>query len=236
MRATVQQLEKVSIFSGLEIEALSRLSSISLVSSYKKNETIIHEGDRFSAALHAILVGGLLVKKVASSGKETNLRKLFSGEIFAAPALFGDGIAPGTIVALKDSEIVKIEKAGLLEAIQTTPEIALQILWCFNQRLQEMHQTIHGLISEKAVVRIARLIHYTADRYGVRETLTGACLNTKLPHQYIARMVGISYEECVRIMRKDLDTVVSYSRGGAITIGDAKALESLASGYEEVPS
>ena len=233
MRATVRQLESVIVFSDLETAVLSELSSVSAVKSYKKNEIVIHEGDSFLVAFHAILEGDLLVQKISTSGKETNLRKLMTGEMFAAPALFGNGIAPGTVIALKDSKIVTIDKKDLLKAIQIEPEIALKILRYFNQRLQEMHQTIHDLVSEKAVVRLTRLIHYTAYRYGTRETSEGTRMNTKLPHQQMARMVGITYEECVRIVGKNLDGIVNYDRGGIITIVDASALESIAFGDQD---
>ena len=147
--------------------------------------------------------------------------------MFAAPALFGDRIAPATVIALEDSKIVTIDKSQLLKAIQISPEIAFNILQCFNQRLQEMHQTIHGLISERAVVRLARLIHYTASQYGTKPTKKGACLNRKLPHQQMSRMVGISYEECVRIIGGEFNKIINYGRGGIITIEDPSALQSI---------
>ncbi len=150
-----------------------------------------------------------------------------AGEMFAAPALFGNGIAPATVTALQATQVVTIEQAALVSAIQVTPDIAIQILRCFNQRLQEMHQTIHGLISERAVVRLARLILYSADRYGTQSTPAGLTLNTRLPHQQMARMVGITYEESVRLIKKELAGMVQYDRGGVITIRDATALESV---------
>lgn len=226
MYATVQQLEKVFVFSNLDSKILSQLVKASTVTLYQKGDVIIYEGDPFPVKLHAIIDGLLMVKKVAASGKETVLRQLYSGEMFAAPALFGDGIAPATVSALQASQIITIEKSALLTAIQSQPEIALQILQYFNQRLQEMHQTIHSLISEKAVVRLARLIQYTASQYGTQQTPAGAGLNQKLPYQQMARMIGITYEECVRIMKKDLAAIVKYDRGGAITIQDLAALES----------
>lgn len=227
MHANVQQIGKIDIFSNLESDILSKLASSSILKSYKKGEIIIHEGDPFLAKLYAIVEGNLLIQKVSMSGKETNLRQLPAGEIFAAPALFGDGIAPATVIAVEKSKIVTIDKSELLKAIRLAPEIAFQILHCFNKRLQEMHQTIHGLISERAVVRLVRLIHYTASQHGIKQTEKGACINTKLPHKQMARMVGISYEECVRIISKDLNGIVIYERGGVITIEDALALESL---------
>ncbi len=228
MQATAEQLAILNIFAQLDPQALEPLVDASLVQGYQRGDILIHEGDRFPPKLHAILDGRLLVQKIAASGKETTLRQLSAGEMFAAPALFGDSIAPATVTALRDTRIVTIDKAALLSAIQSTPEIALQILQCFNQRLQEMHQTIHGLISERAVVRLARLILYTADRYGTELTEAGARLNTKLPHQQMARMVGITYEESVRMIKKDLHTAIEYNRGGVIIIRDAAVLQSMA--------
>ena len=227
MQATLPQLQSLSIFAQVAPEILSELIVDSQVKSYKRGAIVVHEGDRFPTKLHAILKGGLLIQKIALSGKETTLRQLPAGEMFAAPALFGNGTAPATVTALKDTQIVTIEKAALLNSIQATPDIALQILQCFNQRLQEMHQTIHGLISERAVVRLARLILYTAGRYGTESSSEGLELNTKLPHQQMARMVGITYEESVRLIKKDLDGMIKYGRGGVITIQDTAALESV---------
>ncbi|NEQ44468.1 MAG: Crp/Fnr family transcriptional regulator [Leptolyngbya sp. SIOISBB] len=227
MYATFQQLATIDVFANLRPEVLIQLANASKISFYQQGEIVIHEGDRLTAKFHAVLEGNLLVQKIAVSGKETTLRQLSAGEMFAAPALFGDGIAPATVKACKDSQVVTIDKMILLNTIQDTPEVALQILHCFNQRLQEMHQTIHGLISEKAIIRLARLIQYMAERYGTEQSKEGARLNMKLPHQQMARMVGITYEECVRIVKKDLDNIVIYGRGGVITIHDAPALKAI---------
>lgn len=227
MQATCQQIASLEIFANLELKILSEIAANSSLSSYQKNAIIIREGDLFAAQLHAIVTGSVVVQKIAPSGKETTLRQLSSGEMFAAPALFGDRIAPATVIALTDVQIVTIDKDKLMAAIQRSPEIALQILSCFNQRLQEMHRTIHGLISEKAVVRLARLIDYTASRYGTDQNNRGKSLKAKLPHQQMSRMVGITYEECVRLIRKDLDQIVIYERGGIITIQDYEALKSI---------
>lgn len=230
MQATLQQLQSLTIFAQVSPESLSALTAASQVKCYQRGEIVIHEGDLVPTQLHAILTGGLLIQKIAASGKETTLRQLPAGEMFAAPALFGNGTAPATVTALQDTQVVTIEKAALLQGIQAAPDIALQILQCFNQRLQEMHQTIHGLISERAVVRLARLILYTAHRYGTQASPAGRELNTKLPHQQMARMVGITYEESVRIIKKDLAGMIQYGRGGVITIQDAAALASVMDG------
>jgi CRP/FNR family transcriptional regulator, cyclic AMP receptor protein len=234
MPATSEQLAKIIIFSKLDAKALLTLSQFSQIEVYKRGETLIQEGDCFPPKLHTVLSGEILAKKVSVSGKETILRLLPAGEIFAAPAIFGDGISIATVVALQDCQILTVEKAALIQAIQSDPEIALQILNCFNQRLQEMHRTIHGLISERAIVRLARVLQYTAQKYGTVQSSEGTCLNHQLPYQQLARMIGISYEECVRFMNKNFSSIISYDRGGKIHILDPIALEKIAS--EEMDS
>lgn len=201
--------------------------------SYSKGEIVIHEGDRLPAKLYALLDGTLQVVKTATTGKETILRTLPAGEIFAAPALLGDGISPGMVTAECDSIILTIEREALLEAIRQTPEIAFQMLMVFNSRLQQLHDTVHGLVSERAIVRLARLIQYFTAQDGISISSSGGRLNSQISYYQIARSIGIIYEECVRIF-KSIKSVVTYSRGGKITVLDPERLEAIANGELEL--
>ena len=222
-------LSQLSIFQGVERDLLWELADQSQSHCYEKGEIIIYEGDRFQAKLYAVLEGKILVSKIASSGKETVIRQLPSGEMFAAPALFGDRIAPATVTAMIPTTIVTLEKSVLLQAIQKQPSLALQILEVLNTRIQEMHQTIHDLISERAIVRLSRVIYYSAQRYGTQEKAKGQQLEAKLPYQQLSRMIGITYEECVRLVNKELHEILTYQRGGIITLQDEAALVALIS-------
>ncbi|NJM72330.1 MAG: Crp/Fnr family transcriptional regulator [Scytonema sp. RU_4_4] len=232
MLATVEQLAQIFIFSGLETEQLEQLLAHTQVRHYLRDEIILHEGSEVPVKLHAILHGTLQIKKTAATGKETILRILPVGEIFAAPALFGNGIAPATVVAQQDCQILTVERKALLEAIGQTPELALRIIAVLNQRLQLLHNTIHGLVSERAIVRLARLIQYTMLQYGTESSSTGQTLKMNLPHYQISRTIGITYEECARLI-SSLKSVMIYKRG-KITIVNPKALDEIASGEEKL--
>ncbi|MBD1890535.1 Crp/Fnr family transcriptional regulator [Coleofasciculus sp. FACHB-712] len=229
MQATVEQLSRILVFVDLTLPELERLQPHTQVQHYSQTEIVMQEGDRLPAKLYALLSGSLQVVKTAITGKETILRTLPPGEIFAAPALLGDGIAPATVTAECDSQILTVKRDALLEAIQQTPEIALRMLMVFNSRLQQLHETVHGLVSERAIVRLARLIQYSATRYGTSPAAEGQCLKEKLSYYQMARSIGITYEECVRLF-KSLKPVMAYSRGGKITVLDAQKLEAIASG------
>lgn len=229
MQATVKELSQFLVFQDLDFSQLERLKPYSQVQYYQQREIVMQEGDNLPAQLHSLLSGALRITKTAPTGKETILRTLLAGEIFAAPAIFGNGIAPATVTADKNCQILTVEREGLLEAIRETPEIALRMLSVFNQRLQLLHDTVHGLVSERAIVRLAQFIQYYAAQYGTVSSPIGQCLNTKLSYYQIARSIGITYEECVRLF-KSIQSIVTYTRGGKIKILDSDALAAIASG------
>ncbi|PMB47672.1 cyclic nucleotide-binding protein [Fischerella thermalis CCMEE 5201] len=232
MQASIEQLSKIIVFAGLEPSDKISLQPHTQVQRYSQGEIILHEGDRLPAKLYAVVSGTIQITKTANTGKETILRTLDGGEIFAAPALLGNGISPATVTAETDCEIITVERDALLQAIGKNPDIALRMLMVLNNRIQQLHETVHGLVSERAIVRLARLIQYYAAESGIESSQNGEILKVKLPYYRIARSIGITYEECVRLV-KSLKSVVAYSRGGKITIVDAKKLESVASGNTE---
>ena len=229
MKATIEQLTQIPLFSACHANNLERLQPHTQIFFYQQGEIVVHEGDPLPEKLYILFVGELYVKKNASTGKETILRSLQSGDIFAAPALFGNKTAPATILAIENSQILTIQKGPLLEAIHHTPELSLRLLVVFNERLQQLHNMVHGLISERALVRLARLIQYTAWNHGTEILVTGERLRVKLPYYQMARSIGITYEECARLM-KALQQEVRYERGGKIIILNREGLEAVASG------
>jgi CRP-like cAMP-binding protein len=229
MPASIAQLRLVSVFVGLEDSQLEPLCLYASVHPYNRGESIMQEGEPLPTCLYAVIHGSIRVTKLAATGKETILRSLNQGELFAAPALFGNGTAPATVIAEEPCEVITVERDALLNAIRITPEIALSMLKVFNQRLQYLHNTVHGLVSERATVRLARYVHYCATEYGVESTPLGDRLKTKLSYYQIARTIGITYEECVRLF-KQFHSVLSYQRGGKITVLDWQQLEAIALG------
>lgn len=232
MKATVEQLASISVFTQLQPGQLVSLQPYTTVRTYQTGEIVSHEGDRLPARLYALINGLLRVSKTATSGKETILRTLANGDIFAAPALFGNGIAPATVVAESEAQVLLVDREALLAVIQANPEIALKMMAVFNQRLQQLHEMVHGLVSERAIVRLARFIQYSAGEPNSQISEQGACLRLQLSYYEIARSIGITYEECVRLF-KQLHSVIAYSRGGKITILDWAGLEAIAHGTDE---
>ena len=229
MQITTEQLQQITIFAELEPVELAQIQSQAAVKSYLRGEIILHEGDRLPEKLFAVLQGTLQVKKTASTGKETILRTVSAGELFAAPALFGDGVSPATVIAEQNCQILMVERSTLLNLIQQSPEVALRMIVVLTDRLQHLHSTVHALVSERAIVRLAQLIQTSAREKGTEIIDGSTCLKARLSHYQIARSIGITYEECVRLF-KQIQTIVSYRRGGKIMLLDQPQLAAIATG------
>ena len=103
---------------------------------------------------------------MSDAGKETILRLLWADAVFAAPALFGDGLAPATATAMEPIQVLTIDREALLNGFRQDPELALHLLTVFNQRLQHLHNRVHGLVSERAIVRLIHYLEYFAASTG----------------------------------------------------------------------
>lgn len=227
MQVAIADLEQIGILRDLDQAQLKRLCDHSQIRSYRPQEIVFHEQDTLAPCLYILVSGLLHVTKLATTGKKTLLRTLRVEEIFAAPALVGNCIAPATIHAETNSKVLMIERLAFMEVIRQTPEVALMILAIYNQRLQEMHTLVHELTCERAVVRLIRLIQQQAVQYGTKQNEQGhSFLNEQLPYAQMACRVGITYEECIRLIR-GLKPIITYQKGGKICITDWQALESI---------
>jgi CRP/FNR family transcriptional regulator, cyclic AMP receptor protein len=228
MKITIEQLQKIAIFTELNPAHLSQIQPHATLKPYVQGEIILNEGDYLPAKLFAVFSGVIQIKKTASTGKETILRMLPAGEIFAAPALFGDGISPATVVADRDCQILTIDRSALLALIQQSPEVAFRMIALLNDRIQKLHSAVHGLVSERAIVRLAQYIQLSITESDVETTPEGTYLRSHLTHYQIARSIGITYEECVRLFKQL--PMISYQRGGKIRLLNAGELEAIALG------
>jgi len=224
--SSIAQLSKISIFKYVQPHDLEQLIPYSYIRQYSEGEIVILEGEQLEPQLFALVDGFLQINKTTPNGKESILRHLPAGEIFAAPALFGKCLGPATVTAQLNSEILTVKKEALLRVISKNPEVAFRILEVFHDRMQRFHTTIHSLISERAIVRLIKLIKEHKEHYGTQIVNNEQCLNGKISHYQIARTIGITYEECVRLFKK-LQEAIIYKRGGKIIIKNWEKLEEI---------
>lgn len=226
----IELLSRLPIFAGMDEPALAAVARLAHMRVFDRGECVFLEGAPMPRLFHVLITGTVQIVKVSQSGKETALRVMRPGELFGWAALLDGGVAPATARCAEPSRVLKLPEAELVALLAQEPKVALRLLSTLSERLRDVHEQLHAVASERARTRLARLIL----RYQARE---GARLETPLPHQVLARMAGIAYEESVRIVGEWTHCqppVLAYGRGGKITVLDTHRLAALAEGAEVV--
>ncbi len=227
--ATTLDLTQLDFFKGLDESELRHLAENARVRDFHTGHVLFHEAEPLEPTLRILMSGGLEIRKSASNGKETVVRLIRPNEIFAVAALFDRKVAPATVVASEKSQVLEIHLESIQAHLAENPGIAMKLLVAFAQRLRETQDALHAVVSERAKTRLAALLLRMLDREGGTRSPEGITLKTKLPHGTLSRMVGITYEECVRLIREWCHdpAILRYERGGVITVRDRKGLEAL---------
>ncbi|HEY9724370.1 MAG TPA: Crp/Fnr family transcriptional regulator, partial [Oscillatoriaceae cyanobacterium] len=219
-------MKKTPILAELDEQTVAELAKDASLVAVENGGCVFLEGEPLPPFFFVLLTGTLQMVKCSQSGKETILRPIRPGEIFAWAALLDGGAAPATARAACASVVMRLPSQALLTAIARSPATALRLLATLSERLRDVHEQLHDIVSERARTRLARLIL----RQRARE---GDCLQTLLPHQLLARMAGITYEESVRILGEwthGEHPILSYRRGGRIEVLNAGGLMAIAEG------
>lgn len=226
-KAHTCSLHELDFFKGLDAKELRELDARSSCRNYAAGEVLFYDKQPLAAKLRFVCHGQLQIQKSAASGKETIVRLIRPGEVFAVAALFDKQLAPATVTATVETSVLEIALEDFQAHLTRYPLIAIKLLAAFAQRLKDLQEALHTVASERARARLAALILRTLERGGGTPVDGGIRLSTHLPHAVMSRMVGISYEECVRLIRdwSHEPVVLQYQRGGIVTIRDREALE-----------
>ena len=223
----VDALADIPLFCDLNEAQRARIADVSYQFCVEVGGCVLREAEPVPPYFHVLVSGTIQVFKTAHSGKETTIRLIRPGEVFAWAALLDGGPAPATARALMRCHVVAIPYDAMMTMMAQEPALSLRLLATLVERLRDLHEQLHDVMSERARTRVARLILRHRRRDGLTPTL--------LPHAVLARMAGIAYEESVRIIGEwthGPHPLLTYGRGGRIGVLDEAALLAIADGLD----
>ena len=134
-------LATVNLFSHLKKEELHRLANQSRYCSFKFGDEIIREGER-DDRLFILISGKVNVFKSYGTKKEKRLRTLEPPAYFGEIALIDDLQRSATVVALRDTKTLCLNKLNLDREIERSPIIAKKLLQMLYRRLLSLEKTL----------------------------------------------------------------------------------------------
>jgi CRP-like cAMP-binding protein len=229
---TLTKLRSIHLFDTLTDADLETLAPFFHETSFDKETVIFYERDLSSetgSKIYFVLKGCVKLVKYSSDGESTIVRLASVGEFFGVTGALTDKPLPFSAEALTDSTVMYIDRDHFIKLVEKFPKVALSMIVELGQVLWFNYET-HNQVVKKTDARVSKILLYHLKRDGYEETPDGKLLKINLPHDYIASMTGIAYEESVRIISrlKKNYGCINYLRGGKIVITNMEQLKILA--------
>jgi len=129
----------VPVFAGLSAEMLDRVGALASDVSLRRGEWLFREGEP-ADGVYVVRVGHLEVVQAAQAGQDgpesETINTLSRGAVLGELALLSETVRSASIRALRDTELLKIEKAHFDSLLQVEPELALSLTRVLSAQLQ----------------------------------------------------------------------------------------------------
>ena len=131
-------IRAVPIFRELRDDFLVRLASVMDELSFPTNHTIFTEGKE-GRSLYVVVSGRVKVHL-----EDRELARLQQGACFGEMSLFDAEPRSASITTLENCECLMLTQMQLYDAIDETPEIAINIIRLLSRRIRELNQKINA--------------------------------------------------------------------------------------------
>jgi CRP/FNR family transcriptional regulator len=152
--AIVNTLRNCQLFAGLPPPDLAKIADVSVVKSLAKGDYLFHEGDP-AHGFYVIQRGAVNVHRVNAAGKEQIIHVFRAGESFAEAALATPTGYPADARALEDTQVLLVQKAGILELLKRQPELGLRMLGSMSGHLRVLVGQLEDLTLKDVETRLA---------------------------------------------------------------------------------
>jgi len=156
------------------------------VMSFARNQTIFTQGESADAVFY-IQGGKVQLNVVSKIGKEASLGILGGGNFFGEGSLAGQALRMGSATALTDCELLRIDKAAMMDALHREhafSDLFVAYLLARNIRYEEdlVDQLFNS--SEKRLARVLLLLAHFG-KEGIPQSVV-----PKISQETLAEMVG----------------------------------------------
>jgi CRP/FNR family transcriptional regulator len=186
--ALVNTLRGCQLFFGLPTSDLEKIAAITLLRVLNKGEYLFHEGDP-SHGFYVVQRGAINIHRVNAAGKEQVIHIFRPGESFAEAALATDRGYPADARALEPSQVLLVQKAGILALVRRQPELALRMLGSMSLHLRTLVAQLEDLTLKDVETRLANW------------------LIKRCPHPESPQPVAIELPGTKRVLAAELGTV-----------------------------
>lgn len=196
--STADVLSRISLFSNLSRQEISKLSSLMTEKVYKKGENILVQNER-GDSLYIILEGKVKVVLYGENGREIILSLLKADDFFGEMALLDEDVRSAYVIAIEKTRVLTLPRDVFLDFLSKNPAFAIKLLRHLSRRLRHADEIISNLTLLDAYGRVARFIVDLVKREG-RDVGSEFVIDKRPTHNEIASLIGTTRETVTRTL------------------------------------
>jgi CRP/FNR family transcriptional regulator len=152
--AVVNTLRSCQLFTGLPLPDLENIAEVTVVKSLEKDDYLFHEGDP-ARGFYIVQRGAVNVHRVSAVGKEQIIHIFRTADSFAEVALASATGYPADARALEPTQVLLVQKDGILALLKRQPELALRMLGSMSSHLRVLVSQLEDLTLKDVETRLA---------------------------------------------------------------------------------
>lgn len=213
-------LRAVPLFQGLDEGTLHHLVKDAWQRQFSAGDIICYQGDPGSTC-HIIIQGRVRVFVMDEDGRELSVRIMGPGEMIGEMALLDSLPRSASIEALEKTHTLELNRDALLQCLQESPQLSLNLLQSFSSRLRSSTVEAGELASLTVVERLMRRLQQLAELAG-QPVSDGVRVMLPMTQQDLAALVGTSRESVNRaLVRLRRQGKVRLEQGWVILLSKA---------------
>jgi CRP-like cAMP-binding protein len=221
--AVVNSLRSCQLFAGLPQSDLEKIADASVVKSLEKGDYLFREGD-VATGFYIIQRGAVNVHRVNAAGKEQIIHVFRAGESFAEAALATPAGYPADARALEPTQVLLVQKDGMLELLKRQPELGLRMLGSMSGHLRALVGQLEDLTLKDVETRLANwLVKRCPNPPGERPVKIELAMTKRV----LAAELGTVSETFSRTLAKFREQKLLTVKGKTVTILSPARLSAL---------
>jgi CRP/FNR family transcriptional regulator, dissimilatory nitrate respiration regulator len=223
----VNTLRGCQLFTGLPLSDLGNIAAVTVVKSLDKGEYLFHEGDR-ATGFYVIQRGAINVHRVNAAGKEQIIHIFRTGDSFAEVALASETGYPADARALEPSQVLLVQKDGILALLRRQPELALRMLGSMSSHLRVLVSQLEDLTLKDVETRLA---NWLIKRCPNPQSDQAVRIELTMTKRVLAAELGTVSETFSRTLAKFRDQKLLTVKGKTLVILSPVKLQGLLRRY-----
>jgi CRP/FNR family transcriptional regulator len=202
------------LFAGLPPGDIEKIAAISIVRSLETGGYLFHEGERV-CGFYIVQRGAVNVHRVNAAGREQVIHIFRQGESFAEAALATERGYPADARAVEPSQVIMVQREGILALIKRQPDLALRMLASMSGHLRSLVGQIEDLTSKDVETRLA---NWLLKRCPMPPGQSPVKIKLSITKRTLAAELGTVSETFSRTLARFRDQSLIKMEGQVITV------------------